>query len=157
VIYSAAAGGPAILVYQQIKQLGITTPLSLNAAALNAAFFKAVGGVETLEGVFAPTNLGSFGDRLPGESGKHYKELRAALGREATVMETFGWDNGIMTEWALGRSDGSPKGLRDAIASAKDVWVINGPVTFTPDNHIGIDERGVRVGVFRKGVLMFAD
>jgi branched-chain amino acid transport system substrate-binding protein len=156
-LYSAAAGGPAILVYQQIKQLGINTPLSLNAAALNEAFFKAVGGKEALEGIFSPTNLGSFGDQLPGESGKHYKELRTSLGREATVMETFGWDNGIMTEWAMGRSDGSPKGLRDAIASAKDVMVIGGPVTFTPDNHFGIDERGVRVGVFLKGKLVFAD
>jgi branched-chain amino acid transport system substrate-binding protein len=156
-IYSAAAGAPAILVYQQIKQLGINTPLSLNAAALNEAFFKAVGGAEALEGIFSPTNLGSFGEQLPGESGRHYKELRAALGREATVMETFGWDNGILTEWALNHSDGSPKGLRDAIASAKDVVVIGGPVTFTPDNHFGIDERGVRVGVFRKGKLVFAD
>jgi hypothetical protein len=129
----------------------------LNAAALNETFFKAVGGKEALEGIFSPTNLGSFGDQLPGESGKHYKELRTSLGREATVMETFGWDNGIMTEWAMGRSDGSPKGLRDAIASAKDVMVIGGPVTFTPDNHFGIDERGVRVGVFLKGKLVFAD
>jgi branched-chain amino acid transport system substrate-binding protein len=153
-LYSAAAGGPAILVYKAIKKLGIDTPLSLTPSGTNEAFFKAVGGKKALEGVAVSSMLGSFGDKIPGLSGKYWKELSAAVGRDATYMHVIGYDMGILTEWAVNNSDGTRKGIQAALAGAKDVQVISGPVDFTKGTHNGLDYRAILVGVYRNGQLI---
>lgn len=156
-LYSAAAGGPAIISFQQIKQFGIDVPIAISPAALNAAFFKGVGGKKNLEGIYSATNLGTFGYQLTGEALKNYKTLSEVLGHDATLMETFGWDSGPLTEWALNHSDGTPKGLRDAIESAKGVKLINGECSFAPDKHAGFGVDDIAVGVFKDEVFVFAD
>jgi branched-chain amino acid transport system substrate-binding protein len=156
-LYSAAAGGPAIVAYKQIRQYGLNMPLAVSSAALNAAFFNGVGGKDKLEGVYCPANLSTFGDLIPGNSGQHYRDLTKALGREATTMEALGWDNGIATEWAYKNSDGTPQGMRDVIEGLDGLAVINGEVTMSPKKHAGLGPDDVYVGVFKGGKFVFAD
>jgi branched-chain amino acid transport system substrate-binding protein len=156
-LYSAASGGPAILVYKAIKKLGIGAQLAVSPAATNAAFFKALGGKKALEGVVVSSMLGSFGDKIPGLSGEYWKTLSAAVGRDGTYMHVIGYDMGILTEWAVNNSDGTRKGIQAALAGAKDVRVISGPVDFTTGTHNGLDYRAVLVGVYRNGQLIPAD
>ncbi len=74
--------------------------------------------------------------------------MEKALGKKGTLFNSFGWDHGILTEWALANSDGSRQGIRDALDRAKDVPAINGPFTFTPENHIGQDVRGLMMAEY---------
>lgn len=101
--------------------------------------------------------MGSFGDKIPGLSGKYWKELSAAVGHDGSFMNVIGWDMGILTEWAVNNSDGTRKGIRKALAGAKDVPVISGPVDFTTGSHNGLDYRAILVGVYRKGQLIPSD
>ena len=156
-LYSAATGGPAILVYKAIRKLGIKGQLALSPSATNAAFFKALGGKKPLEGVVVSSMLGSFGDKIPGPSGELWKKLSAALGRDGSFMHVIGYDMGILTEWAVKNSDGTRKGIQAALAGAKDVRVIMGPVDFTTGTHNGLDYRAIQVGVYRDGELVPAN
>ena len=131
--------------------------LSLSPSATNAAFFKALGGKKPLEGVVVSSMLGSFGDKIPGPSGELWKELSAALGRDGSFMHVIGYDMGILTEWAVKNSDGTRKGIQAALAGAKDVRVIMGPVDFTRGTHNGLDYRAIQVGVYRDGQFVPAD
>jgi branched-chain amino acid transport system substrate-binding protein len=152
--YSAATGGPAILVYKAIKKLGIGGQLALSPSATNAAFFEALGGKKAIDGVVVSSMLGSFGDKIPGPSGKLWKKCSAAVGRDATFMHVIGYDMGILTEWAVKNSDGTRKGIQAALAGAKDVQVIMGPVDFTTGTHNGLDYRAILVGVYKNGELV---
>ena len=149
--YSAATGGPAILVYKSIKKLGIGGQLALSPSATNAAFFEALGGKKAIDGVVVSSMLGSFGDKIPGPSGELWKECSAAVGRDATFMHVIGYDMGILTKWAVKNSDGTRKGIQAALAGAKDVQVIMGPVDFTTGTHNGLDYRAILVGVYKNG------
>ena len=142
-VYNGGTGTPGLLIFKQYKQLGITTPLVVSQAAINKAFFDGVGDKALVEGMLTPTNRSQLGAALSGESGKMYKQLSDTIGRPGTLMNAFGWDSGIITEWAIKNSDGTRDGIRAALDKAKDVGGINGPLSFTPDNHIGQDHRGI--------------
>ena len=155
-VFSGATGRPAILVYQQYRQLQLPFPLALTQGAFNRAFFDALGGPQAVEGVLSATNQGSLGDALSGEAGDAYRKASAALGRPAILFETFGWDHGILAEWAINNSDGGREGLRATLDRTKELPAINGPFNFTPDNHIGQDARGLRVTVYKGGKFVDA-
>lgn len=156
-VYSGATGGPAVLVYQQYKQLGLSAPIALSQGALNPAFFQAIGGMKAAEGILSPTNQGTLGAVIGGEAGKQYQLLVKWLGQSAMVFNTFGWDHGIITEWAIVNSDASRGGIRAALDRAKEVPGINGPFNFRPDYHVGQDARGLRVAVLLGGKFVNAD
>ncbi len=155
-VFSGATGRPAILVFQQYKQLGLPFRLALSQGALNRAFFKAIGGPKAAEGVLIATNQGTLGKAIGGEPAKMYAKLESALGHRAMVFNTFGWDHGIITEWAANRSNGSRAGIRAVLDTAKEVPAINGPFNYRPDYHIGQDDRGLRVAVLKGGRFTLA-
>ena len=47
--------------------------------------------------------------------------------------------------------------IRAALDKAKDVAGINGPLSFTPDNHIGQDHRGIVMMQFKGGRFVSVD
>jgi branched-chain amino acid transport system substrate-binding protein len=149
--YNGATGNPAILAYRQAKQLQINVPIAMSVAGVTAAFFKSIGGTENAEGLVSALPLGGVSGALSPEGERQFKELEAALKRPAVPFHAFGWETGAFTEWGLRNSNGTRQGLRDALEKAKDVPSINGPITFTPDNHIGQDIRGVAVAVMKGG------
>ena len=52
-------------------------------------------------------------------------------------FNTFGFDVGLITEAAVGNSDGSRQGIRDAVEKLKGLPAVNGPVTYTAEDHTG--------------------
>jgi len=145
VVYIAAAAAPAILIYKQYRQLRLQFPLAMTQATISRAFFDSIGGAANAKGLYMATNVGSLGASVPGPSGKLYAEMEKALEKKGTLFTTFGWDHGILTEWAATSAGTDRKALRDKLEQAKDVPAINGPFTYTPQNHIGQDYRGLTV------------
>lgn len=147
VVYIAASGAPAILIYKQYRQLKLDFPLAMTQSAISRGFFESIGGPAAAKGVHMATNVGSLGTAVPGASGRLFGDMEKGLGRAGTLFTTFGWDHGILTEWAVNAAGTSRQALRDKLESAKDVPAINGPFTFTSENHIGQDYRGVTMAV----------
>ncbi|MGE0737126.1 MAG: ABC transporter substrate-binding protein, partial [Alphaproteobacteria bacterium] len=150
-LYNGATAGPAILIYNQYQQLGLKIPMAVSLAAVSAAFFKGIGGPEKAEGILSVIPIGMVAEGAGGELERMYKECAAALGRTPIVFHTIGWDHALITAWACEKSDGTREGIRAALDTAKDVPAINGPFTFTPDNHIGQDVRGLTLAQYKAG------
>ena len=156
-VYSGAVGRPAILIFQQYKQLKLPFQIALSQGALFGGFFKAIGGPKEAEGILTVTNQGTLGKAIGGEPAAEYGKLEAALGRPVLIFDTFGWDHGIVTEWAAMHSDGSREGIRAALDKIKELPAINGPFNYRPDMHIGQDDRGLRVVVYKDGKFVLDD
>jgi branched-chain amino acid transport system substrate-binding protein len=152
-IYSSASGRAAILSFKTYKQFGIKAPLAASAAGVGAAFYKAIGGAKEADGMLSPTQRGTFAVTT-GPSAEYYAALQKALGHPPIYFNVFGYDIGLILEAAVKNSDGSRQGLRDALEKLKDLPCINGPVTYTPQNHTGNDFRAVAMGVLKDGVML---
>jgi hypothetical protein len=55
------------------------------------------------------------------------------------------------------QSDGSRQGIRDALEMLKDLPAINGPVSYTPQDHTGQDARSITLGKLQNGKPVPAD
>jgi branched-chain amino acid transport system substrate-binding protein len=141
--WNQSTGGPAIIVYKQARQLQIKTPMAVSFAAVSGAFFRGIGGSESAAGIFSVIPLGALAGEVGGEVTKIYKDACAALGKPALLFDTIGWDTALLTEYAVNASDGTRDGIRATLDKVKDLPAINGPFTYTPQNHIGQDARGL--------------
>jgi branched-chain amino acid transport system substrate-binding protein len=150
-LYTGAFGRAAILVFQQFKQLGLNIHLVMGQSVVTKSFFDGIGGPKVADGVMVPIQLGSFGPSVGGESAKLYTELEKALGHLPTYFNTFGYDVGLITEIGLTKSDGSRKGIRDALEAIKDLPAVNGPVTYQPEDHTGQNYRSIAIGRLEDG------
>jgi branched-chain amino acid transport system substrate-binding protein len=155
-IYSSASGRAAILSFKTYKQFGIAIPLAASAAGVGAAFFQAIGGAKQADGMLSPSQRGTFAVTT-GPSAEYYAALQKALGHPPIYFNVFGYDIGLILEAAVKNSDGTRQGLRDALEKLKDLPCINGPVTYTPQNHTGNDFRAVAMGVLKDGVMVPAE
>lgn len=150
-IYNGAASRAAILSFKQIKQLGLNKPLVVTQAAISKAFYDAIGGEKEADGLMTPIQLGSFGTATGGESAKLYTELEKAMGRTPPYFATFGFDVGLMTEAAMKNSDGSRQGIRDALEKLKDLPGLNGPISYSPQDHTGQNFKSIGIGRLENG------
>jgi branched-chain amino acid transport system substrate-binding protein len=155
-IYNGATGRSAILTFRAIQQMGLKQPLVVTQAAVSKAFFDAIGSVEAADGLMTPMQSGSFGGTVAADA-KLYGELEKALGRAPVYFNTFGFDVGIITEHAVKNSDGTRQGLRDALERIKDLPAVNGPVTYTKDDHTGQNYRSIVMGTLKGGKPVAAD
>jgi branched-chain amino acid transport system substrate-binding protein len=104
------------------------------------------------------TQRGSLGDGLGGESAKYFGELKDGMGgRTPVFFNVFGFDVGLITAAAVTQSDGSRQGIRDALEMLKDLPAINGPVSYTPQDHTGQDARSITLGKLQNGKPVPAD
>ena len=156
-IYSGATGRTAILIYRNFKQLDISTPLVMSQAAISKPFFDAIGGPDKADGVMYPTQLGSFGPQVGGDTARLFGDLQRELGRTPLFFNAFGWDHGLITEAALKGTNGSRQALRDSLEKLKDSPAVNGPVTYTPDNHTGQNFRAIRMARLAGGKIVPAE
>jgi branched-chain amino acid transport system substrate-binding protein len=157
-VYSSATGRAGILAFRQYQQLGLTTPLVSTGANISAAFFAAIGGPDKADGLMAMTQRGSLGESAGGDTAKLVAELRQGLGgRTPVYFNCFGWDVGVITAAALPKSDGTRQGIRDALEQLKDLPALNGPVTYTPQDHTGQDSRSIAIGKLVNGNFVAAD
>ena len=151
VIYNGAASRVAILTFKQIKQLGINKPIVVTQAAVTKPMFDAIGGADQADGLLTPMQLGTFGSAAGGDSAKFYAEMQKAL-NPVVYFATFGFDVGLITEEAVKNSDGSREGLRGALEKIKNLPALNGPVTYTPEDHTGQNYKSIGIGVLKGGV-----
>jgi branched-chain amino acid transport system substrate-binding protein len=156
-IYNGATGRPGILTFKLIQQMQITAPVAVQQAAVSKALFDAIGGPEAADGLLTPSQIGAFGTVIGGDTARLYTELQQALGRPPVYLNTFGYDVGLITEAAVKGSDGTRQGIRDAMERLKDLPGVNGPVSFTPQDHTGQDYRSLTMAKLAKGVLTPAD
>ncbi len=156
-IYSSASGRAAILSFKTYKQLAITTPLCVTQAAISVAMFNAIGGPQAADGLLSPTQLGVFGEKAGGDTARLYGDLKRALGRNPVFFNTFGYDAGLIIGAGVANSDGSRQGIRDALERLKNLPAVNGPVTYTKDDHTGQDFRSIAMGRLENGVAVPAD
>jgi branched-chain amino acid transport system substrate-binding protein len=156
-IYNGATGRPGILTFKLMQQMQITTPVAVQQAAISKALFDAIGGPDAADGLLTPSQIGAFGTVIGGDTARLYTELQQALGRTPVYLNTFGYDVGLITEAAVKNSDGTRQGIRDAMERLKDLPGVNGPVSFTPQDHTGQDYRSLTMARLAKGVLTPAD
>lgn len=143
IVYAAGTGAPGVLIYKQYRQLGLKHPLCFMLAALTDSFFQAIGGASEADGVMTPGLIGMMAEKAQGDSGKFYAQMTQVLGKAGNLANSLGWDIGIVSEAAIKNSDASREGIRAALDKIKELPAINGPVTYTADNHIGQDVRGL--------------
>jgi branched-chain amino acid transport system substrate-binding protein len=156
-IYNGATGRPGILTFKLIQQMQITAPVAVQQAAVSKALFDAIGGPDAADGLLTPSQIGAFGTVIGGDTAKLYTELQQALGRTPVYLNTFGYDVGLITEAAVKNSDGTRQGIRDAMEKLKDLPGVNGPVSYSPENHTGQDYRSLTMAKLAKGALVPAD
>jgi branched-chain amino acid transport system substrate-binding protein len=156
-IYSSATGRAGILVFKQFKQLGAKIPLAVSQATPTNAFYEAIGGKAAADGLLLPTQLGVFGEKIGGDTARLYAELKGTLGQNPTFFSIFGYDAGIIMAEGVKNSDGSRQGIRDALEKIKDLPAVNGPVTYTPQDHTGQDYRSMAMGRLEGGVAVPAE
>ena len=78
-------------------------------------------------------------------------------GQTPVFFNVFGFDVGLITAAAITQSDGSRQGIRDALEKLKDLPAINGPVTYTTQDHTGQDARSITLGKLQNGKPVPAD
>ena len=156
VIYNGASGRAAILTWRAFHQMGFKQPLVVTQAAVSKAFFDAIGSPEAANGLLTPMQTGVFGGAAAADA-RLYGEMEKALGRTPVYFNTFGFDVGVITEYAVKNSDASRQGLRDALERIKDLPAVNGPVTYTPQDHTGQNYRSIRMGMLKSGKPVPAD
>jgi branched-chain amino acid transport system substrate-binding protein len=157
VIFNGASGRAAILSYKQMKQMGFKQPVIVSQAFIGKAFYEAIGGTKEADGLLLPIQLGSFGPAVGGDTARLYAEMQKALGRPPVYFNTFGYDVGIITAAAVEHSDGTRKGLRDALDKIKDLPGVNGPITYTPKDHTGQNFRSITMGKLLDGKAVLAN
>ena len=151
IVYSGAYGRSAILFFKQYRQMEVKAPLVMGQSIVTQSFFDGIGGADKANGVLTPIQLGVFGTSVGGETAKLYEELGKQLGRQPTYYNTFGYDVGLITEAAVDHSDGTSKGIRDALEALKDLPAVNGPVTYTPEDHTGQNFKSIAIGELENG------
>jgi branched-chain amino acid transport system substrate-binding protein len=149
--YNGSNGASSILIFKQIKQLNFNLSMAVSLTAINAAFYKGIGGRENANGVLSIVPLGAVAEQVGGEVARLYAECEKALSKPPLLFHTWGWDTGLVAEHALKRSDGTRPAIRDALDQIRDLPAINGPLTYTPENHIGQDTRGLTLAKLEDG------
>lgn len=157
VIFNGASGRAAILSFKQMKQMSFKQPIIVSQAFIGKAFYDAIGGQKEADGLLLPIQLGSFGPAVGGDTARLYTEMEKALGRAPVYFNTFGYDVGIITAAAVGHSDGTRQGIRDALDKIKDLPGVNGPVTYTPQDHTGQNFRSIGMGKLAGGKAVLAN
>lgn len=151
IVYSGAFGRSAILFFKQYQQMGLKAHLVMGQSVVTNSFFEGIGGAEKADGLMVPIQLGVFGASVGGETTRLYEELGKTLGRQPNYYNTFGYDVGLITEAGVAGSDGTAKGIRDSLAGLKDLAAVNGPVTYTDDDHTGQDFESIAIGRLENG------
>ena len=144
-------------MFKQFKQFGITAQLVVSQAAPTAPFYEAIGGPKLADGLLVPTQRGIFGAKAGGDTARLYADVQKALGRTPTFFMIFGFDAGLIMEAGVKNSDGSRAGIRDALEKLKDMPAVNGPVTYSKEDHTGQDYRSLAMGRLENGVAVPAE
>jgi branched-chain amino acid transport system substrate-binding protein len=156
-VYSSAAGRASILVFKTFKLLDMTMPLMVTQAAITQSFYDAIGGRPVANGLLAPFQRSAFGTALGGDTAKYFTELKTAMGRTPPYFATFGYDVGLITAAAVTPSTDTRQAIRDRLEAIKDLPTMNGPVSYSVQDHTGQNFQSLTVGRLDNGVAVVAN
>jgi len=151
----AGSGTPAALPQKTLKERGYTGKIYQTHGVANNDFLR-VGGKD-VEGTLLPAGPVLVADQLPASNPvrksalEYIKAYEAANGKGST--STFGghsWDAGKLLQAAIpvalkAGQPGTPQfraALRDALEGVKDVAGAHGIFNMSPQDHLGLDQRG---------------
>ncbi|RYX93612.1 MAG: ABC transporter substrate-binding protein [Comamonadaceae bacterium] len=149
-----AAGTPAVLPQQALKDRGYTGKFYQTHGVANADFLR-VGG-KAVEGTFLPAGPVLVAAQLPADHPVRKSALdyvgkyEAAFGKG--TVSTFGahaWDTGLLLQAAVPAAlkkakPGTPEfraALRDALEATKEVSGAHGVFNMSATDHLGLDQR----------------
>jgi branched-chain amino acid transport system substrate-binding protein len=152
IFYNGAFGRSAILSYKQVKQMGISAHLVMGQSVVAQSFYEGIGGAQNADGLMVPIQRGSFGREAVGAAeAALYDELEKGVGHTPVYFNTFGYDVGLITQAAVEKSDGTRKGIRDALEALKGMPAVNGPVTYSDKDHTGQNFQSIAIGRLQNG------
>jgi branched-chain amino acid transport system substrate-binding protein len=155
-IYSSGSGRAAILLFKTYKLLKLPMPLLVTQSAVTDAFYDSIGGRDKANGLLVAAQRSAFGTALGGATAKYFTELKDALGHTPPYFATFGYDIGIITAAGVPATDDTRQNIRDHLEAIKDLPALNGPISYTPENHTGQDFRSITIGELENGVAVVA-
>ena len=95
------------------------------------------------DGLMTPIQLGSFGDAAGGETAQALRGAEKADGPHAGRTSDLRLRRRPDHRAAVKNSDGTRQGMRDALEKLKDLPGVNGPVTYSPQDHTGQNFRSI--------------
>lgn len=155
-ILIAGSGTPAALPEKTLKERGYTGKIYQTHGVANNDFLR-VGGKD-VDGTLLPAGPVLVADQLPASNPVRKSALEYIHAYEAAYgkgsVSTFGghvWDAGkvlaaavpVALKTAQPGSEAFRAALRDAIEQVKDVAGAHGIFNMSPQDHLGLDQRGV--------------
>ncbi|WP_415162194.1 ABC transporter substrate-binding protein [Ottowia sp.] len=164
----AGSGTPSALPQKALKERGYTGKIYQTHGVANNDFLR-VGGKD-VEGTLLPAGPVLVADQLPASNPVRKSALEyiaayeAANGKGST--STFGghsWDAGKLLQAAIpvalkAAQPGTPQfraALRDALEGVKDVAGAHGIFNMSPQDHLGLDQRGRVMVRIEKGAWKY--
>ena len=141
ILYVGASGAAGILIFKQIRNSTSATDCFM-LAAMTDAFFQAIGGAAKADGLLTPGLIGMLGPS-EGDFGRAVRQAHQRARAAGKPCQRARLGHRHCHAKAIERSDGSREGIRGELDRIRDLPGINGPITFTPQNHIGQDPRGM--------------
>lgn len=164
-VMNGGSGTPGALPFLALQERGFRGPRYGSHALINPDFVR-VGGA-AVEGVIAPTGPVIVAEQLPDSNPTKAVSLafrdafQKANGQPTTdAFSAYSFDGWLVfaeaakRTLATGAKPGTPefrKGLRDAIATTKEVVGTHGVYNFKPGDLYGVDERARVLVTLEKG------
>jgi branched-chain amino acid transport system substrate-binding protein len=145
-------GGASLL--RQIRAAGIDAPV-VGGSAFDGTFW--LTAVPNLSDFYISTTLSAFGDDPDPRAAKWIAAYEKAYGEPpGKGQAAAGYSIAEGLQMALEQTGGSTDGeeLKEALNSFKEVDLLNGPTTFTPETHIPLN-RPITIVEYKDGKPRF--
>jgi branched-chain amino acid transport system substrate-binding protein len=149
-LLSWCSGDAAVLVYKNMRQLGMDIPYMPSGGAASSRFFKLIGDVPKPNLLFTLGGKLQVLDSVPDSdpvkaSGIEYRKLyMAKYGAAPENVEATAWDLTEMATNALKAVGPDPEKVRDYIETTK-MSGLQANYVMKPDDHNGVDRNSVVV------------
>jgi branched-chain amino acid transport system substrate-binding protein len=149
-------GAASSIVTKNHAQLGIQAPLYHNHGSCSKSFIKGAG--DAAEGVRLPCAALVVAEQLPGKDiqksvGLEYaKAYKDRYGEDISTFGGHAFDALFLVVDAITRAGSTDKAkVRDALEQTKEFIGTDGIFNMSPENHLGLDLRSLRMVEVQKG------
>lgn len=147
--------GPAVIARNRV-QLGMTTPLYMSHGVASKKFIELAG--EAAEGLLLPAGHLLVAEQLPDSDPQKAVLLDYTKNYTETFdkpVSTFGGHGSDALHLAvkaieLGGS-AEPQAIRESLETIQDFAGVGGVFSFTPENHVGLDENAFIMVIIKNG------
>jgi len=149
-LMSWCSGDASVLVYKNMRQLGMDIPYMPSGGASTSRFFKLIGEVPKKNLLFVLGGKVQVLDSVPDSdpvkaAGLEYRKMYAAkYGAAPENLEAVAWDLTNLAVNALKSVGPDPEKVRDYLENAK-LSGLQADYVMTPSDHNGVDKNAVIV------------